>query len=273
MGVERKFIQNGLTKAQMTEYFARQLDRAGYGGMNITRTPMGTQITIFAEKPGMIIGKGGRTIRRLTQDMETLFRVDNPQIDVQEVKVPELNAKMMASRLASAIERGLYFRKAGTNMLRRIMDAGALGCEIDIAGKLTGPRKRTQKFVEGNILHSGKPAEELVDEGFAIAVKKLGIIGCRVRIVQPNTKLPGRFTIQKIPEVKPEEKVEKPGVQVPAEAPAGAPKMEAPEKPGVAREATRVHEGTGEHKHEGYDYWHPVVRIHKEEKKEKMGVD
>lgn len=294
MGVERKFIQNGLTKAQMTEYFARQLDRAGYGGMNITRTPMGTQITIFAEKPGMIIGKGGRTIRRLTQDMETLFKVDNPQIDVQEVKVPELNAQMMASRLASAIERGLYFRKAGTNMLRRIMDAGALGCEIDIAGKLTGPRKRTQKFVEGNILHSGKPAEELVDAGFAIAVKKLGIIGCRVRIVQPMTKLPGRFTIRKIPEVKPEEKVEEPGVQVPAEAPAEAPKAKAPEKPrvqvpaetpaeapkveapempGVAREATRVHEGIEEHKHESYDYWHPVVRIHKEEKKEKMGAD
>ena len=149
MGVERKFVKSGLDRAQMAEYFSKQLERAGYGGMSINRTPMGTQVTIFAEKPGMIIGKGGKTIHKLTHDLETVFRVDNPQIDVQEVKVPELNAQMMASRLAAAIERGLYFRKAGHNMLRRIMESGALGCEIDIAGKLTGPRKRTEKFVAG----------------------------------------------------------------------------------------------------------------------------
>ena len=126
MGVEKKFVKNGFDKTQMAEYFSKQLERAGYGGMNINRTPMGTQVTIFAEKPGMIIGKGGRTIHKLTHDLETVFRVDNPQIDVQEVKIPELNAQMMASRLAGAIERGLYFRKAGHNMLRRIMESGAL---------------------------------------------------------------------------------------------------------------------------------------------------
>lgn len=197
MGVERKFVKNGLDKAQMAEYFSKQLERAGYGGMNVNRTPMGTQITIFAEKPGMIIGKGGRTIHKLTHDLETDFHVDNPQIDVQEVKIPELNAQMMASRLAGAIERGLYFRKAGHNMLRRILESGAQGCEIDIAGKLTGPRKRTEKFVGGNMLHAGNPAMELVDDGFAIAIKKLGVIGCRVRLIRPTIKLPGRFkTVQ-----------------------------------------------------------------------------
>lgn len=197
MGVERKFVRTGLEKAQIAEFFAKQLDRAGYGGMNINRTPMGTQVTIFAEKPGMIIGKGGKTIHKLTRDLEHKFKIDNPQIDVQEVKVPELNAKMMASRLAGAIERGLYFRKAGHNMLRRIMESGALGCEIDIAGKLTGPRNRTEKFVAGNMLHAGNPAIELVDNGFAIAIKKLGTLGCRVRIVPPVANLPGRFSLIK----------------------------------------------------------------------------
>ncbi|MFU8766062.1 MAG: 30S ribosomal protein S3 [Candidatus Methanoperedens sp.] len=197
MGVERKFVRMGLERAQIAEFFAKQLDRAGYGGMNINRTPMGTQVTIFAEKPGMIIGKGGKTIHKLTRDLEHKFKIDNPQIDVQEVKVPELNAKMMASRLAGAIERGLYFRKAGHNMLRRIMESGALGCEIDIAGKLTGPRNRTEKFVAGNMLHAGNPAIELVDNGFAIAIKKLGVIGCRVRIVPPVSNLPGRFSLVK----------------------------------------------------------------------------
>lgn len=281
MGVERKFVKNGLDKSQLAEYFSKQLERAGYGGMNINRTPMGTQVTIFAEKPGMIIGKGGRTIHKLTHDLEAVFRVDNPQIDVQEVKIPELNAQMMASRLAGAIERGLYFRKAGHNMLRRIMESGALGCEIDIAGKLTGPRKRTEKFVAGNMLHAGNPAMELVDKGFAIAIKKLGVIGCRVRLIRPTVKLPGRFktvqvTVPKEVQVaapKPEsikELVKNASVETRQETPKPAPEVR---KETITEEVhtgnieERKHGDVLEHKHQEYDYWHPASRVHKTEEK------
>jgi len=308
MGVERKFVKNGLDRAQMAEYFSKQLERAGYGGMNINRTPMGTQVTIIAEKPGMIIGKGGKTIHKLTHDLETVFHVDNPQIDVQEVKVPELNAQMMASRLAGAIERGLYFRKAGHNMLRRILESGALGCEIDIAGKLTGPRKRTEKFVGGNMLHAGNPAMELVDDGFAIAIKKLGVIGCRVRIIPPTVKLPGRFkTIQvsapQVPQVvagkKPAgiEEIVK-AAPLPAEAkPKAIPAPEAPFDESVKKERRaldsskketapeeihaanveeRRHGDVLEHKHPEFDYWHSASRVHKLDesvKKERITLD
>ncbi len=278
MGVEKKFVKNGFDKTQMAEYFSKQLERAGYGGMNINRTPMGTQVTIFAEKPGMIIGKGGRTIHKLTHDLETVFSVDNPQIDVQEVKIPELNAQMMASRLAGAIERGLYFRKAGHNMLRRIMESGALGCEIDIAGKLTGPRKRTEKFVAGNMLHAGNPAMELVDKGFAIAIKKLGVIGCRVRLIRPSVKLPGRFKITEI--TAPQEAavaVKKPeGIKELVKAAPVAPKPDVkpesetkketvPEEIHTGNIEERMHGDVLEHKHAEYDYWHPASRTHKTE--------
>jgi small subunit ribosomal protein S3 len=277
MGVERKFVKNGLDKAQMAEYFSKQLERAGYGGMNINRTPMGTQITIFAEKPGMIIGKGGKTIHKLTHDLETVFRVDNPQIDVQEVKIPELNAQMMASRLAGAIERGLYFRKAGHNMLRRILESGALGCEIDIAGKLTGPRKRTEKFVGGNMLHAGNPAMELVDDGFAIAIKKLGVIGCRVRLIRPTVKLPGRFKTVQVVATETVEKKPAAGIveivkAVPHEVKPEAVVEQAPEAPVPTAEEShtgnieeRMHGDVMEHKHPEYDYWHPASRLHKKE--------
>ena len=110
MAVEKKFVQEGFKKAMIDEFFLEKLERAGYGGMDINRTPMGTQITIRAEKPGMIIGKSGRSIRKYTKDLDMRFKMDNPQIDVQEVKKPELNAQMMASRLANALERGWYFR-------------------------------------------------------------------------------------------------------------------------------------------------------------------
>ncbi len=290
MGVERKFVKSGIDRASIAEFFSKQLERAGYGGMNINRTPMGTQVTIYAERPGLIIGKGGKTIHRLTRELETRFHVDNPQIDVQEVEVPELNAQMMASRLASAIERGLYFRKAGHNMLRRIMDAGALGCEIDISGKLTGPRNRTEKFVAGNMLHAGDPADKLVENGFAIAIKKLGVIGCRVRIIPPTAKLPGRFKVIK---EETEEKVEKEteeqkkegieelveGEEEKAEKEASKSENSSEEKAKVEVEKTeseteektesqveeRMRNNILEHKHPDYNYWHPASRVHKKE--------
>ncbi len=198
MAVEKKFVNDGFKKAMIDEFFLQKLERAGYGGMDINRTPMGTQITIRAEKPGMIIGKGGKMIRKFTKDLDVRFKMDNPQIDVQEVRKPELNAQMMATRLANALERGWYFRKAGSSTLQRIMDSGAMGVEIIIAGKLTGPRKRTEKFIAGYIKHCGKPVEELVDVGYARAKKKLGIIGVKVRIMPPDAVLPDRLDLSKL---------------------------------------------------------------------------
>ncbi len=193
MAVEKKFVQEGLTKALVNEYLAEELERAGYGGMFMNRTPMGTQLTVYAEKPGMVIGKGGKLIRKITRDLDRRFHLDNPQIDVQDVGKGDLNSQVVANRLASSLERGWYFRKAGQSMLRRVMDSGALGCEIIISGKLSGPRSRSEKFVSGYIKHSGKPAEEIVETGYAVAVKKLGVIGCQVRIIPPNVRLPDDF--------------------------------------------------------------------------------
>ena len=197
MSVEKKFVAEGITKALVDEYLAEELERAGYGGMIMNRTPMGTQITVYAEKPGMVIGKGGKLIRKITRDLDRKFHLDNPQIDVQDVGRGDLNGRVVANRLASSLERGWYFRKAGQSMMRRVMDAGALGCEIVISGKLTGPRSRTEKFISGYIKHSGKPAIDLVDKGYSVAVKKLGVIGCQVRIIPPDVRLPDDFQIEK----------------------------------------------------------------------------
>ena len=116
----------------------------------------------------------------------------------------DLNSQVVANRLASSLERGWYFRKAGQSMLRRVMDSGARGCEIVISGKLTGPRSRTEKFIAGYIKHSGKPAIEIVDKGYSVAIKKLGVIGCQVRIIPPDVTPPDQFKIieVQVPEAK-----------------------------------------------------------------------
>jgi small subunit ribosomal protein S3 len=225
MSVEKKFVAEGITKALVNEYLAEELERAGYGGMLMNRTPMGTQITVYAEKPGMVIGKGGKLIRKITRDLDRKFHLDNPQIDVQDVGRGDLNGRVVANRLASSLERGWYFRKAGQSMMRRVMDAGALGCEIVISGKLTGPRSRTEKFISGYIKHSGKPAIDLVDKGYSVAVKKLGVIGCQVRIIPPDVRLPDDFQIEK-PQAPPAPAPTTAPAPAPAPAPAAAPVVE-----------------------------------------------
>ncbi|MFB6173049.1 MAG: 30S ribosomal protein S3 [Halobacteriales archaeon] len=196
MADEQQFIENGLQRSQIDEFFAEELGRAGYGGMDLAQTPMGTQIVLKAEKPGMVIGKGGQNIREITTELEERFDLDDPQIDVQEVEEPDLNAQIVADRLANALERGWYFRKAGHTTLERIMDAGALGAEIVLSGKVTGARGRVEKFSDGYIKHNGEPAEEIVDRGKGVAVMKLGTIGVNVKIIPPGADLPDDFRIR-----------------------------------------------------------------------------
>ena len=86
MADEQQFIDNGLQRTQIDEFFQEELGRAGYGGMEIAKTPMGTQIVLKAEKPGMVIGKGGKNIRKITTTLETEFDLEDPQVDVQEVE-------------------------------------------------------------------------------------------------------------------------------------------------------------------------------------------
>ncbi len=305
MAVEKKFVKDGYTKASMDEYFALELGRSGYGGMNISRTPMGTQITIFSEKPGMVIGKSGKVIRKLTKEVETNYQIENPQIDAQEIKKPELNAQIMANKLASSIERGWYFRKAGTNTLKAIMNAGALGCEVIISGKLTGARSRVEKFIDGYIKHSGYPASEIVDNGYAVAIKKLGTLGCKVKIIPPDSILPDSFSLTNIETSSNSENINDNKIneniinesesidcnnidtntnndnETVGNLNEDISSVNDFEKNNSStenneevifvensniNEVKRMVDGILQHKHDGYDYWHPVSRIHKEVK-------
>ncbi|MFC6757330.1 MULTISPECIES: 30S ribosomal protein S3 [Haloarcula] len=202
MADEQQFIEDGLQRTQIDEFFADELGRAGYGGMDVAKTPMGTQIVLKAEKPGMVIGKGGKNIRKITTELEERFDLDDPQVDVQEVEEPDLNARIVADRLGNALERGWYFRKAGHTTIDRIMESGALGAEIVLSGKVTGARSRVEKFNRGYIKHNGEPAEDIVDSGVGVAVMKLGTIGVQVKIIPPEAELPDDFEVYDDAEVE-----------------------------------------------------------------------
>ena len=114
MAIEKKFVSEGVRNVRIDKFLTKELKRAGYGGMDITRTPLGTQVTIFAEKPGIVIGKGGKQVRQLTQDLATLFEIESPQVEVQQVQNPNFSAQIMAERLANALERGWVLQEGRT---------------------------------------------------------------------------------------------------------------------------------------------------------------
>ena len=233
MVAERKLVTENIRRVLLKEYIMKETEKAGFGGLDIQRTPMGTRITLVAERPGMIIGQRGASIKDLTDVVENRFKFDNPQIEVQEDQNPNLNPHIMAQKLASAIERGWHFRRAGHSTVRRIMESGARGCQVIISGKLTGERHRTEKFREGHIKYCGEPKQIFMHIGFAVAKKKPGIIGIKVQIMWPDARLPDEIRIRE-PAAAPAEAAPQPlAIAVPAqpaapEAPAADKKAEPP---------------------------------------------
>lgn len=196
MAGERRFIKENTNRILIKEFLISEIEGAGFGGMEIQRTPMGTRISIIVERPGMVIGKGGRRVKELTEQIKTQFNVENPQIEIDEAGGrASLNAQIMAEKLAGALERGWHFRRAGHSTVRRIMGAGAKGCQVIIAGKLTGARHRTEKFTEGHVKYCGETAKEVMDTGYAVAKLKAGVLGVKVRIMKPDAKLPDEINI------------------------------------------------------------------------------
>ena len=197
MANERKFVRENAKRAMIKKFLVGEIQGAGFGGMSIQRTPIGTRVNILVERPGMVIGKSGMKIKDLTESIRTKFNVDNPQIEIQEAgSSASLNAQIMAEKLAEALERGWHFRRAGHSTVRRIMQSGAKGCQVIISGKLTGERHRTEKFTEGHVKYCGETAKQVMDNGFAIAKLKPGVLGVKVRIMRRDAKLPDEMKLR-----------------------------------------------------------------------------
>ncbi len=226
MAAERRFVAENVRRVLLKEYLMKEVSRAGFGGLDVKRTPMGTRVILTTERPGLVIGRKGQTIKNLTVAIEEQFGFENPQIEVQEVENANLNAQIMAEKLAFSLERGWHFRRAGHSQVRRIMEAGAKGCYIIIAGKLTGQRHRTEKFKDGNIKFCGEPKANFMDHGYAVAKLKMGVIGVTVQIMSKDAKLPADTTVlgrteavEKLPEIFAEDYVapKAESVEAPAE--------------------------------------------------------
>jgi len=178
----KNVMKNNFRNMELNEYLSSSLTDAGYGGAEVQKTPIGTKITLFVIRPGLVIGRKGSGIRDLTARLEQQFDLENAQISVTEVTKPELNPNIMANRIAQLIERGTAFRRASLWTINTIMGAGALGVEITVSGKLRGERAHFEKHTAGIIPKSGKVAEEVVRNATRSMLTKMGLVGIKLKI-------------------------------------------------------------------------------------------
>lgn len=187
-------MKNNFRNLELDEFLSETLRDAGYGRVDVQKTPIGTRITLSVTRPGLVIGRKGAGIKDLTTKLEQKFGLSNPQISVTELEAPELNPKIMCNRIAQLIERGTAFRRAAIWTNNTIMNAGALGVEITVAGKLRSERAHFEKHAAGLVPKSGDVANKVVRHGVTHVLTKMGLMGIQLKIALKD-ELPKEFEI------------------------------------------------------------------------------
>jgi small subunit ribosomal protein S3 len=235
--IEREFINEKMKQLKIKEAIEGEFTKsAEIGGITMEKTPLGERIVISTTRPGIIIGRGGSTIKELTNKLKNKFRLENPQIETLEIPNPHTSAEVVAKKIAGELERfgPSRFKGIGYRELGKIMTAGAFGVEIVIDGPIPGARSRKWRFYEGYMKKCGFISDNLLDKAQANAILKKGTVGVSVTIMHPDTPLPDKIIIVE-PEVEKTETIEleevaeeKPKEETkPAEKKAPAKKVEA----------------------------------------------
>jgi len=180
----KNVIKDNYNMMLLNDFLRERIKDAGFNGMEISKTPTGTKIVLYVTRPGIVIGRKGTGIKELTEKIQTDFGYKNPQISVEEVQKPELSPSVMCNRMSSHIERGTAFRRATMWTMNQIMEAGAMGVQITISGKLRGDRSAFEKHTQGVLPRAGNYAKNIVTEDIVHTETPMGLIGIRIRIAR-----------------------------------------------------------------------------------------
>ena len=192
----KSVIKDNYNMMLLNDFLREEIKEAGFHKVEISKTPSGTKIMLHVTRPGIVIGRKGVGIKQLTEKVESDFGFKNPQISVEEIPKAELSPNVMCNRLAAHIERGTAFRRATMWTLNQIMEAGALGVQITISGKLRGDRSAFEKHTQGILPRAGNYAKDIVSEDITHTKTPMGLIGIKIRIaskekIVPEFKLKG----------------------------------------------------------------------------------
>ncbi len=165
---------------QIRKYLQARLKRAGLSRVVIERTPKRVIITLHTSRPGVVIGRGGAEVEKLREELKKLTEKDI-QININEIKRPELDASLVAQNIAQQLEGRISFRRAMKQSLGAAMRMGAQGIRIKLSGRLGGAEMgRTEQYMEGRVpLHTLRADVDYAD---ATAFTVYGTTGVKVWI-------------------------------------------------------------------------------------------
>lgn len=189
------------------EFVSTDLKNIGHSGTQLKRTPLGEKIIITASRPGFVVGRKGENIKAMTEKLKKKFDMENPQIEINDVENVNLDANVVAERIASTLERfgTTRFKGVGHRVLADVMGSGAIGVEILMTGKIPGARAKRWRFYQGYLKKCGDIAIDGVRKAIVTARLKTGVIGIQVRIMPPELKLPDNITLNEETETVEEE--------------------------------------------------------------------
>lgn len=193
---ERNTVRLKKEEFAVREEIKKRLGKGKVSRVKIEYTPVGEKIIISTHKPGLVIGRKGEKIEELTNRLKKNFNLENPRIEIEEIKEPYFDAQINADEIALALERfgPLKFKVVAYRTLQRIIDAGALGVEIRLNGKLPSSRARQWRFAQGYLKKTGNEAK-VVDRAQAVAQTKPGSVGVKVAILSPYAVLKDKIKI------------------------------------------------------------------------------
>ena len=192
----KNVIKDNYNMMLLNDFLKERIKESGFNKVEISKTPTGTKITLYVTRPGIVIGRKGTGIKELTEKIDKDFGLKKPQISVEEVAKAEISPSVMCNRMSSHIQRGTAFRRVTMWTMKQIMEAGAMGVQITISGKLRGDRSAFEKHTMGVLPRAGNYAKNLVSEDIVHTETPMGLIGIKIRIARKERLVP-EFEVKK----------------------------------------------------------------------------
>jgi len=196
--IERHFVAQNVKEFEIEEFVEKSLNRAGISQVKVQRTPLGEKIVIFTSRPGLVVGRSGESIRKLTKSLKKRFGLENPQIEISEVENVNLDPKIVAEKIAISLERYGINRFKGImhKSMEDVMNAGAMGVEIVVSGKIPSSRAKSWRVYSGYLKKCGNISMENVRRAVDTAELKTGTVGIKVSIMPPGVVLPDNMKVK-----------------------------------------------------------------------------
>ena len=166
---------------KIRKYLSHRLPNAGISLVEISRTSKRVTISIHTARPGIVIGRGGEEVNRLKKELRQLTMEKEAQVNISEIKRPELNASLVGANIAHQLKKKISYRRVVSKTIQSTMRMGAEGIRINVAGRLGGVEiARSEKFSDGSVpLHTLRAD---IDYALTEAQTQYGVIGIKVWI-------------------------------------------------------------------------------------------